>query len=316
MSDFRRFFFSKSALTLILEICGLSNVDLVRSLFETALIAWVRHASVLRLLILVSTQFASTGFLTIFEASILFISIDWRVWVIHLLKLLFQSISYVIMIWIYHLYIFNFALSLTIKSDCRTFIQIRRSLRDLMTLVHCSTVIKYRIVYSSRCLTNRECKTATHSNFEYLLFFDGFKTSWMVTHFAIPYSNFTIWVWAPDYSLVICIDDNEEWATNIDATNKDVVLQFDLPRPFEFSKYSCSPNVHLAIICDCSRGMPCRDLFEVVWSGIFRAFRIIWMARVNPDWLELILIWIIADLAKVICSTGPQLTTSIFTALG
>ena len=237
-------------------------------------------------------------------------------WVIHLLKLFFQCISNVLMIWISHFNIFNFTLSLAIKATCRSFIQIRWSLWDLVTLIYCSTVIKDWIVYSSRCTAYRERKAATYRNFEYLFIFNCFKTSWMVTHFAVSNTDFTIWVRAPNYSLIVSINNDEERATDIDTADKDVILQFDLPWSFEFSKYSCSPNVHLTIICDSCRSVPGWDLLKVVWSWHFWAFSVIWMARVNPHRLELILIWIITDLAKVVCSTCPKLTTSVFTALG
>ena len=184
-----------------------------------------------------------------------------------------------------------------------------------MALVHCCPIVEDGVIDSVGSLANREREAATYCHFEHLFLLNRFKSSWMVTHFAISDSNFTIWVRAPDHSLVVCVDNDEEWATNIDAADKDVILQFDFPWPFEFSEYSRSPDVHLTIVCDSSGGVPSWNLLEVVWSRHLWALGVIWMPRVNPHRLELILIWIVTDLAKVVCSTCPKLTAPVFSVL-
>ena len=99
---------------------------------------------------------------------------------------------------------------LSIKSDCRAFIQIRLDLRDLVALIHCSPIVEDGVIDSVGSLANREREAATYCNFEHLFLLNRFKSSWMVTHFAISDSNFTIRVRAPDHSLVVCVDNDEE----------------------------------------------------------------------------------------------------------
>ena len=54
--------------------------------------------------------------------------------------------------------------------------------------------------------------------------------------------------------------------------------------------------------------MPCRYLFEIVRAAILTHL-VLGGPRVDPHWAKLILIGVIADLAKIVRSTGPELTS-------
>ena len=103
------------------------------------------------------------------------------------------------------------------------------------------------------------------------------------------------------------IYDDDEGATNDDTLNLDIILELHFARSFEFSKNACTPDIHDSLLSDGSTGVPCRDLFEFVRAGVLTHF-VLGEARVDSDRAELILVRIIADLAKVVSSTCPKLT--------
>jgi len=94
----------------------------------------------------------------------------------------------------------------------------------------------------------------------------------------------------------------------VNAIHTDVILELDLARAFEFTKDSCTPNIHNALLGDGCTCMPSRNLFESVRSTVLTHF-VLWLPGVNSHRSELVLVRIVSNLTKVVRSTCPKLAS-------
>ena len=190
--------------------------DRISSLLKSALVVWICHTSVLWFVVFLSTVLVSTAtcILSIFlEAAVIYIGRSLRV--VHMLKLFLKSRiifspSRIICVSITNIYIVQVTVSPVIG-----FIHIWMNLRNCLAFIDSCTVIENWIVNTIWGSSYCKSETASNCHFEYLFVFYGLQSSRMVSHLAITYTNFAVWIRAPDYSFVICIDDHEEWSSDI-----------------------------------------------------------------------------------------------------
>lgn len=168
------------------------------------------------------------------------------------------------------------------------------------------------VLHSVRGLANGKCKGPTDANFANSFVFNGFKSGWMIADFRIANANFTVWIWSPNDHFVVLIYNDDKSPTNDDTLNSDIVLQLDLPRSLEFSKDARTPHIHDSFVCHSSWGVPRRYFGESVRSRTC-AHLVFTRSRVNSDWWELILGRVVANLAEIVSTEGPKLTTIALT---
>lgn len=161
-------------------------------------------------------------------------------------------------------------------------------------------------------LANRKCKSTAHANFADSFVFYGFEPGWMVAHFSIANTDFAIWIWSPNDHFVVLINNDYKSPTNDHTLDSDIVLELDLPWSLEFSKDAWTPHIHDSFIGDGSWGVPCRYFSKSVRSRSCTHL-IFTRSRVNSDWWKLILGWVVANLAEIISTEGPKLTTIALT---
>ena len=133
----------------------------------------------------------------------------------------------------------------------------------------------------------------------------------MVPHLAITDTDFAVRVGAPDDDLVVLVEDDYEGAAHGHALNPDVVLQFDFARPLKLTEDGGAPHVHDALVGDGGAGVPGGNLGEAVRPRVVAAF-LLGGSRVDPHRPEHVLVRIVADLAEVVGSAGPELPPSTF----
>ena len=104
------------------------------------------------------------------------------------------------------------------------------------------------------------------------------------------------------------IHDHDESATDINALNLNIVLEFDLAGTFEFSKNASAPNIHDSFFGDGCTRVPSRYLLELVRS-IALTHLIIWHSWIDSHGTELVLVRIVSNLSEVVGSKGPKLPT-------
>ena len=102
------------------------------------------------------------------------------------------------------------------------------------------------------------------------------------------------------------IHDHDESATDINALNLNIVLEFDLAWTFEFSKNAGAPNIHDSFFSDGCTRVPSRYLLELVRS-IALTHLIIWHSWIDSHGTELVLVRIVSNLSEVVGSEGPKL---------